>query len=604
MATLLHVDTTATFLTDEVASICPLLTPSPPTNALVTPLPESGEPTFILPQELVTKLQQVEDDNTEGGDSASSNSSTMAEPACAQLLTGHKPYLHINKNEETVAEETGGKTQNLQMTFRNPAENYFFMKWNWPVIRKISTGVFLSGIMAMVAVIIAMVWKLPKTCNPPSQWYQGKLMYEIFPASFSDSNDDGIGDLKGIASRIDYLTNLGVQSVRLMSIFPAVQYPENHHNVTSLSNIAPQLGNLSDFQLLVNTLHGENIFLVIDLPLWPFFKNLSQSVKENLTESNELRTDPIEEVIAYWSKAGVDGFYLIGLEHFVEDPAFATYLRRWRGRLNFGNVLIADHKVIELTPPHIINIVLNNLDLIEIRLDVYGGVEKISAEIETVFNSSLFAKASNPWVLWTLSNENTMRLANKLPYTNATLGASLLQMMLPGTPCIFYGDEIGLQQVLDPHEDRKGLEHLHQLVAMVWETPHRPFTRKNILPWMHSQPTPINFAQISVISNMAALRNSSPAIYLNAVNKDGINKANAEIKYKEDDLLVMQRWYPRRKSYVVVSNLGFVHISADLSTLLYAGQVVVGPTANSKFESLSFKDISLWPGESVIILLD
>ncbi|KAK4875741.1 hypothetical protein RN001_012163 [Aquatica leii] len=604
MASMLHVDTNATFLTDEVASICPLLTPSPPTNALVNPLPESEEPNFLSPQELVTKLHQVEDDNTEGGDSASSNSSTLAEPACAQLLTGHKSYLHINKNEETVAEETGGKTQNLQMTFRNPPENYFFMKWNWPIIRKISAGLFLSGIVAMVAVVITMVWKLPKTCNPPTEWYQGKLMYEIFPASFSDSNDDGIGDLKGIASRINYLTDLGVQSIRLTSIFASLHYPENYNNVTSLTEIAPQLGNMTDFKLLVNTLHGENIFLVLDIPVWPFFKDLNKTTDKNRTHFDNLEDDPIEDIIMYWSKHGVDGFYLKGLEFLADDPKFAVSLRRWKKLLDYNKILIADYVLIEIANSHIINTVLNHIDLVDIRLEVIGGVEKISEQIEAIFNSTLFTQAANPWVLWSLSNENTIRLANKLPYTNATSGATLLQMMLPGTPCLFYGDEIGLQQVFDPHEDRKTVEHLHQLAAMAWEPPNKPFTRKGILPWMHSQPTPINMAQLNVTAKMAALRATSPSIYINSINKEGINKANAEIKYKENDLLVMQRWYPRRKSYVVVSNLGFVHISADLSTLLYSGQIVVGPTANSKHESLTFKDISLWPGESVIVLLD
>ncbi|XP_031351912.1 4F2 cell-surface antigen heavy chain-like isoform X2 [Photinus pyralis] len=600
MASLLHVDSSATFMADEVASICPLLTPSPPTNALVNPLPVSEESNFILPVDLATKLQRVE----EGADSASSNSSTLAEPACTQLLSGHKQYLH--KNEETVTEETGGKTQNLQMTFRNPPENYFFMKWNWPVIRKVSAWMFLAGIMAMIAVVIAMVWKLPKTCNPPTEWYQGKLMYEIFPASFSDSDDDGIGDLKGVALRVDYLSSLGVQAVRLNSIFASLQYPENYNNVTTLTEIAPQIGKLADLTLLVNSLHNENIRLVLDVPIWPLIKRLKRRDFTNGSSFNEenFENDPIEDALTFWANLGVDGFYLKGLELLTNDESFSANLRSWKRVLGWNKILIVNHAVIDRTHPKCIPTVLNNIDLVDVRLEMTGGVEKISEQLESVLNSTLFAKAGNPWVHWSLGNDATARLTNKLPYTNATLGATLLQLMLPGTPSIFYGDEIGLQQISDPHEDRKGLEHLHQLSAMAWEAPNRPFTRKGILPWMHSHPMPINFAQLEIISKMVSLRVTSPSIYVNAINKDGLNKANAEIKYKENDLLVIQRWFPRRKSYVVVSNLGFVHISADLSTLLYGGQVVVGPTASSKIETLSFKEISLWPGESVVVLLD
>lgn len=69
MEGLLRVDTSTTtlpsspsnsFIADEVASICPLLTPSPPTNDLVNPLPEPAEPKFTIGDELATKLQQVQ----------------------------------------------------------------------------------------------------------------------------------------------------------------------------------------------------------------------------------------------------------------------------------------------------------------------------------------------------------------------------------------------------------------------------------------------------------------------------------------------------------------------------------------------------------------
>lgn len=504
------------------------------------------------------------------------------------------------------------------MTFRNPPENYFFMKWNWPLIRKVSVWLFLSGLVAMVAIVVAMIWTLPKTCNPPTEWYQGKLMYEIFPASYSDSNEDGIGDLKGIASRVEYLDSLGVKMVRLNSIFPARDYPENYQNITSLIEIAAQLGNLTDFNILVNALHAENIYLILDLPVSPFIKSLASEIVE-VVESNSTngessykflksktnqKTDKIAEILTHWTKLGVDGFYLKGLEFLIDDDNFVLSLRRWKTILGPDKIIIVSYNVVEATPQEIINIVLNNVNLIDIQLEMEGGIDKLSNQIESVFNGTLFKKAANPWVQWSLSNENSIRLANKLPFSNATLGATLLQLMLPGTPCIFYGDEIGLQQVFDPHEDRKTLQHMHQLAAMIWDYPNKPFTHKGILPWMHSQPTPTNFAQFEIVSKMTSLRLTSPSIYINSLNKDGINKANAEVKYKENDLLVIQRWYPRRKSYVVVSNLGCVHIAADLSTLLYAGQVVVGPTTNSKPESISFKYISLWPGESVIILLD
>ena len=124
-----------------------------------------------------------------------------------------------------------------------------------------------------------------------------------------------------------------------------------------------------------------------------------------------------------------------------------------------------------------------------------------------------------------------------------------------------------------------------------------------VLPWMYSEKTNLNFDQAKSVAQMVNLRLKSPAIFFNSIYKEGDNKANSEVIYSRDNLLVIQRWYPRRKSYVVVSNLGNSTVTQDLSTLLYSGTVVIGPRTDSKSESISFKNISLWPGESVVIEL-
>lgn len=65
-----------------------------------------------------------------------------------------------------------------------------FVTWNWPLIRKFTFFLFLSGIFAMCSIVVAMIVNLPKTCNPDSVWYQGSVFYEIFPASFKDSDSN------------------------------------------------------------------------------------------------------------------------------------------------------------------------------------------------------------------------------------------------------------------------------------------------------------------------------------------------------------------------------------------------------------------------------
>lgn len=507
----------------------------------------------------------------------------------------------------------------MQMTFRNPPENYFFMSWNWPLIRKFSLWLFISGLVAMLALVIAMIVSLPKRCNPDVEWYQGNLMYEIFPASFADSDRDGIGDFRGLMLNADYILSLGVKGVRLNSIFNSKEYPENYKNITSLIEIAKPLGSIKDFVMLSNALRARNISLLLDLPLYPYVKKLTISKTQELSETNntdhkptaeflkmkrEREEDIISQAIVYWQSHGVDGFYLKGLENYVNDTNFPQSIKYWKRLVGQSRALIINNEVLKAIPKKYMNLLLNNVDLVDIRLEIGEGIDQIRKVIENELNGTLFLKPNYPWIHWSLGDVDSVRLANRLHHGNATLGAMLLQLMLPGTPSIFYGDEFGIKQILDTHNDKKDLEHMHQLAVMDWKDPLKTFTQEGILPWMHGQPTSKNFDQVELLSKIVALRAESPAIYMSSVYKDEENKANAEVMYSKGDMLVMQRWYPRRKSYVVVSNLGDNQIVNDLSTLLYSGQVVVGPRAESRSETISFKAVSLWQGESVVIQLD
>lgn len=506
----------------------------------------------------------------------------------------------FDKLKSLHLQETNGKVQPVQLTFRNPSENYFFMSWNWPLLRKVSMAMFLSGLVALVALVIAMISVLPRKCNPVTQWYQGGVIYEIFPASYLDTNEDSYGDFNGIALTIDYLSALGVKAVRLNSIFASHDYPEDYKNFTSLKNIAPQLGTEYEFRKMCEKLHAKNISVILDLSLKPVLSHLSVNNYNTQHVTEDTHQDIVAEAFEHWLQIGVDGFYVKDLEYFISDPRFPNCIRRWKAILGADRPLIVSQKVINMVPNEFRNILLNHVDLVDIVLNVEAGATSLSQQIESVLNGSLFLKPGMPWVHWTLGNENTVRLSNRLQMGNATLGATLLQMMLPGTPSIFYGDEIELTQISDPNGDRKDLQHLHQFAPMAW--PGRK--RKMMHMWMHDEDTKQNFDQSQIIAKMIALRSESPAIYINSVHKDRETKASAEVKYSQQNFLVIQRWYPRRRSYVVVSNLGSVPTSSDLSTLLYTGQIVVGPRLDSVSASISFNDVSLWPGESVIVALD
>ncbi len=83
----------------------------------------------------------------------------------------------------------------------------------------------------------------------PHPWYQHAVFYEIYPRSFMDSNGDGIGDLNGIASKLDYLKALGVDAIWIAPCFPSPQV-DFGYDVSDYENIDPMYGTLADFDRL------------------------------------------------------------------------------------------------------------------------------------------------------------------------------------------------------------------------------------------------------------------------------------------------------------------------------------------------------------------
>lgn len=89
--------------------------------------------------------------------------------------------------------------------------------------------------------------------------------YEIFVRSYQDSDGDGIGDLQGLISRLDYISDMGYDGIWLMPIMPSPSY--HKYDVTDYMSIDPQYGTLKDFRALVKGCHERGIRLIIDLPV-------------------------------------------------------------------------------------------------------------------------------------------------------------------------------------------------------------------------------------------------------------------------------------------------------------------------------------------------
>ena len=101
----------------------------------------------------------------------------------------------------------------------------------------------------------------------PSQytWWQTGVIYQIYPRSFQDSNNDGIGDLKGVIQRLDYLGNtLGVDTIWFSPIFPSPMH-DFGYDVSDYCDIHPMFGTMADFDRLLEETHKRGMKLVLDL---------------------------------------------------------------------------------------------------------------------------------------------------------------------------------------------------------------------------------------------------------------------------------------------------------------------------------------------------
>ncbi|XP_066591158.1 maltase A2-like isoform X2 [Prorops nasuta] len=674
---------------DEEASDCPLLTPSPTKTNTHNPMdttpafhPLEGDLEMEPPSptldninaedglnafmNIVNSSSKPLNDEPSSRDpmvesTSSSGSSDTNEPVCTQLLTQlNTAYQHLAPDAQAL--ENGGKPPlvGIQIVVPKPPKDYRFTKWNWPLIRKTCFWTFMSILAGCTALVIGVIATMPRKCDPKTEWWQGSVFYEIFPASFQDSSKggDGIGDLRGITMRLDYLQRLGVRGIRLNSIFPAPNYPEFYSNITSLREVNRNLGTLEDFANLVRETHARNMSLVLDLPLYPFVKTLHdegaplirpnktdkavrerrgiggsmedlpagpstsyQAIRDALSvgpalQSPEARAlssnrveealeNPVTAAIKIWLERGVDGFYLKDLERYVDEEGFASSIRYWKSLLGSQRILMCHINALNAAVSSSAkNSILNRIDLIDVTLKVTNGTKDIKGQVESVLHGVLFEKASNPWVHWSVGGVDLKRIASSINVKNATMAISLMGMMLPGTPSIFYGDEIGIVDC--ECKDHLDLQHVHNLAPMYWgkeEGSDDMFSSTSVVPWLPTAAKPLETNLIGSIAEMAKLRKDTTPIYVNAVTKDNQASANCDVRYTEDEIIILERWYPRRNTYVFVANLGNVTQVKDLSSLYYGGHVVVGPKERMN-RDVYFRELIVTPGEAFVIKLD
>ena len=176
--------------------------------------------------------------------------------------------------------------------------------------------------------------------GPRKAWWKEVVVYQIYPRSFQDSDGDGVGDLKGIISRLDYVKSLGVDVVWLNPIY-ASPNDDNGYDISDYRAIMPQMGTMADFDAMLAGMHQRGIKLVMDLVV-----NHSSDDHEWFKQSRASRDNPYRDYYHWWpAEKGVPAkrwsFFDEEANAWRLDPAtnayYLHYFSRKQPDLNWEN---------------------------------------------------------------------------------------------------------------------------------------------------------------------------------------------------------------------------------------------------------------------------
>jgi alpha-glucosidase len=118
--------------------------------------------------------------------------------------------------------------------------------------------------------------------NMEKKWWQKEVIYQIYPKSFYDSNNDGIGDIKGITQKLDYLKSLGITMVWICPIYQSPM-ADNGYDISDYYQLNPEFGEMKDLDELIEQAKEKGIKVVLDLVInhtsdeHPWFQDLLEN---------------------------------------------------------------------------------------------------------------------------------------------------------------------------------------------------------------------------------------------------------------------------------------------------------------------------------------
>ena len=355
-------------------------------------------------------------------------------------------------------------------------------------------------------------------------WYRHALFYELFVRSYQDSDGDGIGDLPGLTSRLDYLRDeLHVDALWLMPIMPT-EFKDSGYDVSDYTDINPEYGTLDDFDAFLQAAHDRGIRIILDLVLnhtsdqHAWFQE-SRSSKDNpkadwyvwsdtpsspdngcgpqssvfgdsawtydetreqyyfhrfYPEQPDLNYRNPEVVAAtldvakFWLDRGVDGFRcdVVALLHESADacdmlPETVAYIKQLRELLDSydDRMMVAESTDFDTTAPYF----GNGSDMFHVAFDFgfgyFWGLHFNGGSASRIKDGFARAQADNPvgshagLVIGSHDVERAYQVAAGVESRHRR--AALIQFTMPGSPFIYYGEELGLRPGNDKVVDKR-----------------------------------------------------------------------------------------------------------------------------------------------------
>lgn len=361
--------------------------------------------------------------------------------------------------------------------------------------------------------LVAGAGPLPAAAPASPSWARGAVFYEVFVRSFADSNGDGIGDLQGLISKLDYLNDgnprtsqdLGVDALWLMPVFQSPSY--HGYDVVDYETIEADYGTNADFERLLAEAHRRGIRIIVDFvmnhsssqhpwfvdsasgpaaahrdwyvwraddPGWTqpwggtnrvwhqkngaYYYGVFWGGMPDLNFSTPAVRREMERLAAFWIQKGVDGFRLDATRHLFangpgdqqnDQPETFEYLGEFSATVRRASpraVLVGENWTETPAIAKYYGVLPMSFNF-PLAAAIVEGVESgeasgIAAKISEVIDAYPPGANDVPF----LTNHDMIRLATQLGSDPAKLeSAAAVLLTLPGTPFLYYGEEVGLE---------------------------------------------------------------------------------------------------------------------------------------------------------------